>query len=44
MEICKAPTMRLKVLNTHSVHREGNVINNKNVLKKEKKTKTKTKN
>ena len=32
MEICKAPTLQLKVLdkhNTHNVHRDGNVISNK---------------
>ena len=34
MEICKAPTLRLKALNTHNVHRDGNVTSNKNVYKK----------
>ena len=39
MGICKAPTLRLKALNkhsiTHNVHRDGNVISNKNVYKKD---------
>ena len=34
MEMCKAPTLRLKVLNKHNVHRDGNDIRNKNVYKK----------
>ena len=41
MDICKAPTLRLKALNkhsiTHNVHRDGNVISNKNVYKKKEK-------
>ena len=50
MEICKAPTLRLKALNKHSiahiisVHRDGNVISNKNVCKKRKKEKKLTRN
>ena len=43
--ICKAPTLRLKALNkhsiTHNVQRDGNVISNKNV-NKEKRKKAKT--
>ena len=44
MENCKAPTLRLKVLNmhnithTHNVHRDGNVISNKNEYKKKRKS------
>ena len=41
MEICTAPTLRLKALNKHSVHnvhRDGNVISNKNVYKKKRKS------
>ena len=41
MEIRKAPTLRLKVLNKHSVaynvHRDGNVVSIKNVYKKKRK-------
>ena len=42
MEICKAPTLRLKALNkhsinTHNVHRDGNVISNKNRYNKQNK-------
>ena len=36
MEICKAPTLRLKALNkhsiTHNVHRDGNVTSNENYI------------
>ena len=38
MEICKAPTLQLKalnkpsIINTHNVHRDGNVTSNKNVF------------
>ena len=42
MEICKAPTLRLRVLNKHSITHimyveMENVISNKNVCKKRKK-------
>ena len=42
IEICKAPTLRLKALNKHSIThiiyiKMENVISNKNVYKKEKK-------
>ena len=41
MEIRKAPTLRLKVLNKHSVaynvHRDGHVVSIKNVYKKKRK-------
>ena len=42
MGICKAPTLRLKALNTHThnVRRDGNVIGNKNVDKKQEKANT----
>ena len=44
MDICKAPTLRLKApnkhYNTHNVHRDGNVISNKNVFKKREKANT----
>ena len=52
MEIYKAPTLRLKVMNkhsiyynrgTHNLHGDGNVINNKNVCKKEQEKKKKEK-
>ena len=40
MEICKAPTLRFKALNKHSItHRDGNVISNKNVHKEKKEKK-----
>ena len=29
MEICTAPTLRLKALNTHNVHRDGNLSKTK---------------
>ena len=38
MGICKAPTLRLKALNkhsiTHNVHRDGNVISKKMYIRK----------
>ena len=40
MEICKAYTLCLKALNKHNVHRDGNVISNKNVYKKKEKAST----